>query len=149
MTPGKKNSSLTSIDMQTKNKQPDKKQLREFGLLTGAILACLFGLFFPWLFERGYPLWPWIVAGALWSWALLLPATLAPVYRLWMLLGQGLGWINSRIILGIMFYLIVLPTGLLMRMFRKDPMMRKFDRSGSTYRIIRSTPKKDHIERPF
>lgn len=117
--------------------------------MTGAILACLFGLFFPWLFERSYPAWPWFVAAILWSWALLLPTTLAPVYRFWMALGHGLGWVNTRIILGIMFYLIVLPTGLIMRILGKDPLMRKFDKTGKTYRIVRSAPKKDHIERPF
>ena len=118
--------------MNTTNTPPTKKVLKEFGLITGAILVILFGLFFPWLFEHKYPLWPWFVAGILWLWALVLPATLIQVYRAWMAIGHGLGWINSRIILGIMFYLIILPIGLTMRLFGKDPMARKFDNTQAT-----------------
>ena len=43
----------------------DRKGLRQFGIVTGGILAGLFGLFFPWLLEHSYPYWPWIVGGLL------------------------------------------------------------------------------------
>ena len=43
----------------------DRKGLRDFGLSTGGIVAALFGIFFPWLLERPWPLWPWIVLGLL------------------------------------------------------------------------------------
>ena len=39
----------------------DKKGLREFAIVTGAILALIFGILLPWIFERPYPYWPWIV----------------------------------------------------------------------------------------
>ena len=135
--------------MKHTNIQPTKKVLREFGLITGAILVVLFGLFFPWLFEHNFPFWPWIVAGILWIWALVLPATLKGVYRAWMAIGHGLGWINSRIILGIMFYLIILPTGLIMRLVGKDPMARTLDKSQNTYRVTTTVRTKEHVERPF
>ena len=50
--------------------EPDRKGLRESGLVTGGILAGLFGLFFPWLLETGIPLWPWLVGAVLALWAL-------------------------------------------------------------------------------
>ena len=40
----------------------DRKGLREFGLTTGALIAAIFGLFFPWLLSVHIPLWPWILA---------------------------------------------------------------------------------------
>ena len=43
----------------------DAAGLRRFALVTGAILAVLFGVLLPWLFGFGFPLWPWIVAGVL------------------------------------------------------------------------------------
>lgn len=128
---------------------PDKKGLRNFGLTTGAIAAVLFGLLLPWIFGHGFPLWPWIVAGVLAAWALLAPATLRQVYRAWMAVGHVLGWINTRIILGLVFYLVVLPAGGMMRIFRKDPMARRFEARAPTYRVPSIDHAKNHLERPF
>ena len=82
----------------------DRKGLREFGLVTGAIVAGLFGLFFPWLLETGLPAWPWAVGGGLGLWALVAPASLRPVYRTWMRLGLALSRITTPLILGVVFY---------------------------------------------
>jgi len=56
---------------------------------------------------------------------LALPALLKPVYIIWMRFAFILGWINTRIILFILFYLIFTPLGLLMRLFRIDLLERK------------------------
>jgi len=127
----------------------DKKPLRNFGLLTGTIISVLFGLLLPWIFSHDIPLWPWIVAGILWVWAMLSPLTLMPVYRIWMRIGYGLGWINSRIILGVMFYIIFLPSGLIMRLVGKDPMARTLNVNQDSYRVPHTLRNKNHVERPF
>ncbi|MGH8602955.1 MAG: SxtJ family membrane protein, partial [Gammaproteobacteria bacterium] len=88
---------------------PSTDELRRFGLITAAIVALLFGVVLPWLFDHALRLWPWIVAGVLSGWALVWPRTLFPIYRAWMAIGQVLGWINSRIILGLMFYVMIMP----------------------------------------
>ncbi len=135
--------------MVLKNATPDAIFLRKFGLTTGAITIVLFGGLLPWIFGHGFPLWPWIVAGILGAWALLIPATLFPVYRAWMAIGHVLGWVNSRIILGIMFYIVILPAAVIMRVFGKDPMSRRFDVNASTYRVTSTDQSKNHLERPF
>ncbi len=128
----------------------DKKGLRRFGITTGAIIVVLFALFFPWVFEvKTMPLWPWIVAGLLWTPALLTPSVLRPVYTVWMKIGHAIGWVNTRIILGVIFYVLVLPMGLLMRLFGNDPMARKLDKSVSSYRIKSVSDPKDRLEKPF
>jgi len=127
----------------------DRNVLREFGLVTGGITGGLFGLLLPWLFSRPYPLWPWVICILLVSWALLLPATLGPLYRGWMKVGHLLGWINSRIILGIMFYLVILPIALLMRLAGKDTMSRRLDSEAQSYRVQSPKPSKNHLEKPF
>ena len=127
----------------------DAAGLREFGLVTAAILALLFGLFFPWLLEIRTPVWPWGVAGVLASWALIHPASLKPVYYTWMRIGLVMGAISSRIVLSIVFYLIFTPVGWVMRFKGHDPMNRNFDPGASTYRKQTEQRKIQHMERPF
>ena len=131
------------------NRNPDKKELRNFGFILGTMTAVVFGLFLPWLFDHNFPRWPWIFCGIMFSWALLLPVTLKPVYLVWMTIGQALGWVNTRIILSIMFYLIILPVGLIMRLAGKDPMARSLTKEQKSYRITSPVPDKKHVERPF
>ena len=78
-----------------------------------------------------------------------MPAALRPVYTTWMKIGHGIGWVNTRIILGVLFYVIVLPMGLIMRLFGKDPMARKRDESASSYRIESVSEAKDRLEKPY
>ena len=125
------------------------QELRKFGFTTGAIVAVLFGLLLPWLFNHGYPYWPWILAGVLWLWAIIAPATLKPVYNGWMKVGHVLGWINTRIILGLMFFTVFFIAGLILKILGKDPMSRKIDKSAESYRVPSHVHNKDHVERPF
>ena len=128
----------------------DNAGLRKFGLTTGAIIVILFVFFFPWVFDvSSAPRWPWIIMAALWLPALFMPGILRPVYSTWMKIGQGLGWINTRIILGILFYVLILPMGLIMRLFGNDPMARKCDKSASSYRIKSVSEEKDRLEKPY
>jgi hypothetical protein len=131
------------------NRNPDRKELRNFGLITGALTAGLFGLALPLLFAHGFPKWPWPVAVVLIAWALAAPATLKPVYLAWMTIGQALGWLNTRIIMTVMFYLIILPVGLLRRLARKDPMARTMSPGEKSYRVPSSVPDRKHLEKPF
>ena len=128
----------------------DNAGLRKFGLTTGAIIVALFAFFFPWIFDMvNMPMWPWIMAGVLWLPALLMPAVLRPVYTTWMKIGHGIGWVNTRIILGVLFYALVLPMGLIMRLFGNDPMTRKRDESAASYRKESVSEAKDRLEKPY
>ena len=128
----------------------DDKGLRKFGLTTGAIIVVLFALFFPWVFDATTrPIWPWVVASLLWAPALVIPSVLRPVYTTWMKVGHGIGWVNTRIILGVVFFVLILPMGLIMRLFGKDPMARKMDNSATSYRIESVSEPKERLEKPF
>jgi hypothetical protein len=127
----------------------DKKGLREFGLLTGGIIALLFGLILPLLWGHNLPLIPWIIAGVLMSLGLVIPNSLAPIYQGWMRVGQVLAWINSRIILGIIFFIIVTPMALIMRIIKRDPLNRKFEFRLETYRISSQIKNKVSMEKPY
>lgn len=127
----------------------DEKGLRNFGLKTGLIFIALFGLFLPIVFRRPLPLWPWGIAFFLGFPALFLPVMLKPIYFIWMKVGLALGWINTRIILSIIFYIVIFPIGLLMRMAGPDKMSRKFDREIGSYRTISNPISRNKMEVPF
>lgn len=136
-------------NLSIKIENPGNRELRKFGLVTGVIVAVLFGLLLPWIFNYSWPTWPWIVSGISCFWGMAHPGSLFVVYRMWMKFGHIAGWINTRIILGIMFYFIFFPTGILMRLISKDPMARKLDSTAESYRIVSESLDKNHIERPF
>jgi Saxitoxin biosynthesis operon protein SxtJ len=124
------------------------KELRKFGLITAAMLILFFDLLIPWIWDIARPVWPLYPAGILVTLALIIPAALGPFYTIWMRFALVLGWINTRIILGLIFYLIFLPFGIVMRMFN-DPMRRKFDQAAESYRVSSNPTKPENMERPF
>lgn len=129
--------------------QVTKKDLRQFGVIMGIFIVLFFGLLIPWIWSIAFPTWPWIAAAVFVVPALIIPVVLKPVYIVWMKFAHVLGWINTRLLLSIVFYLIVMPIGIIMRLFGKDPMHRRFDKSTDSYRIKSKQPSVDHLEKPF
>jgi len=124
------------------------KELRKFGLVTAGMLILFFDLLIPWIWGISRPVWPLYPAVILVSMALIIPAALGPVYTIWMRFAEALGWVNTRIILGLIFFVIFFPFGMVMRMFN-DPMRRKFDPAADSYRVSSNPTKPENMERPF
>ena len=99
-------------------------ELRQFGLLFGAILVLLFGLLLPFFIGYSFPLWPWVVALLFTVSALFAPTALTPFYRGWMRFGLIAGFINTRIIMFVLYYALFVPTGLVMKLFGRDALAR-------------------------
>ena len=133
----------------TVNTNPDKQELRKFGLVFAGMFILIFGLLLPWIWDKSSPMWPWIVAAVFIAAALLVPMALGPVYRLWMKIGHVLGWINTRIILGIMFFFIFAPVALVLRLLGKDMLRRRLDTTATSYRIASEQLPRDRMERPY
>ncbi|ERT06481.1 putative sxtJ [Lyngbya aestuarii BL J] len=128
----------------------DKKGLREFGLTTGGIFAGLFGFVLPLVFRHWPPpVWPWILGSILAVWALIIPGTLDPIYHGWMRVGLVLSGINTRIILGMVFYVMMTPMALIKRIFGSDAMQRELNPNLSTYRVGSQVRNRESMERPF
>jgi len=126
--------------------------LRKFGFIMGGMFALIFGLIFPWLGDKTFetwPIWPFIVTAVFWVIAIVAPQILRPVNDIWVKVGNVLGFINSRIILGVMFFVMIFPIGMLLKLFGKDSMDRKLDKKTDTYRKISKVRNKEHLEKPF
>ena len=144
----------------------DRKGLRDFGVVTGLIIIVLFGLVFPWLFAgirlfHAYDFWgtlepavtalrwPFLLGGLLVVWGLLAPMSLQGVYRTWMKFGLMMSLVMTPLIMGIVFYLVFAPIGLVMRMMGKDSMARKLDDTADSYRVISKQNPIKNLEKPF
>lgn len=115
-----------------------RRQLREFGLLIGLAFPLLLGWLLPALHGAPFRIWTlWVAIPAL-VLGLLAPRLLARPYQGWMALGHGLGWVNSHIILGAVFVVVLQPIALLMRLLGYDPLRRR-RRPASSYREQRTT----------
>jgi hypothetical protein len=127
---------------------PSVRQWRSFGLLVGGVFAVLGS--WRWAL-RGESPRPVLLALAVFLIlpALVYPPLLAQPYRAWMALGHALGWINTRIILTIVFYGIFMPIGLVMRAFGRDPMRRRFDPGAASYRQEREARPGSHMHHQF
>jgi hypothetical protein len=125
-----------------------KETLRSFGLMVGGVFALI--ALWPVIMRGGDArLWALIPAVLLMVPALLWPTSLSRVYRGWMALGNVLGWINTRVILGAVFYLVVTPIGAVRRLLGKDPMGIKSKGAVESYRVLRKARSASHLKRQY
>lgn len=128
---------------------PARPDLRNFGLLFGSIVAVLFGLLLPYIFNHSYPIWPWYFLGVFFSCAFILPIILKPIYYGWMFFGLIMSRITTPLLMGLVFFTVVFPMGLVMRLFKSDPLGLRFDPNKETYRIKSDKIDKDNLNKPF
>jgi len=101
------------------------KQLREFGLFVGISFPTLFGFILPLISGHSFAGWTFYIGFPLAFLALVKPDLLNKPYKLWISFGNLLALINSRLILGLVFILILQPISLLMKFFAYDPLKLK------------------------
>jgi len=108
-----------------------KKELRKFGITVGAVFAVLGGV----LFWKHSALAPYLsaVAALLIMIGLALPRLLRPLYIAWMSLAVVLGFFMSRLILTVLFGVVFVPAGMVMRLLHKDPLRQRFDSQAHSY----------------
>jgi Saxitoxin biosynthesis operon protein SxtJ len=127
----------------------DRKGLREFGLMTGAVVVGIFGLVLPWMLDLDWPAWPWVVAAPLWLLALAQPSWLRRVYRGWMRFGLLASRVTTPLLLGIVFFFMISPIAMVRRLRGEDPMQRTLDPHRDSYRVQSTRNPRDKLERPF
>ena len=101
------------------------KQLRDFGKIVGLGLPIFVGFIIPFLTGHSFAIWTIFVGLIIFTVGIIKPSLLFFPYKYWMLIGNLLGWINSRLILGLVFILVLQPISILMKIFRYDPLKLK------------------------
>jgi len=98
-----------------KNIKTNKEEIRKFGFLIGGVLIAI-SIFMLWKTFNQYQL-VFIIGISFVLMGYFIPRILKPIYIIWMTFATILGWIMTRVILTILFYLIVTPIGLIARIF--------------------------------
>ena len=102
-----------------------KKKLRQFGFLICFTFPFLIGWFLPLLGGHPFRVWTLFISMPAGILGILRPGLLLYPYRAWMKLGHILGWVNSRIILGLVFFIVLQPIAFIMRIFGHNPLKTK------------------------
>ena len=111
---------------------------RSFGIVFAVVFAII-GLLPLWNGEN-IRIWALVITGLFLAAALIYPKMLGPLNRIWFQFGLLLHKIVSPLIMGLIFFGAVMPTGLLMRLFGKKPLDLDFDPSLQSYWIHRTPP---------
>jgi hypothetical protein len=130
----------------------DIPALKEFARSMMWAFPLIFMGLLPWLFDAAVPWWPVALSGVLMVLYVLYPPGLYYPYRVWMAIASVLGWINTRLVLGMAFYCLLMPMGLFMRSIGKLQYTTKHDSpaNGKSYWIKRTDKlDKDNLENPF
>jgi hypothetical protein len=122
------------------------RQGRNFGLTVGFAFLGLGGL--AWWRGR----WPvaevfWVVAGLLLLAALIVPARLGPVERAWMRLARLMSRITTPVLIGVVYFVVITPIGLLMRFVGRNPLTSR--RHGDTLWVDRGEARRSDLRRQF
>jgi len=128
----------------------EKRDLRNFGLTIGIALGLLGGLLW-WKGKDTYTVFI-ILSCAFIFFGLVLPAALKPLQKVWMILAVVMGWFMTRVILGVLFFLVFMTISLISKLlFRKQFLDLKINKSAKSYWIRRESKPFDvkNYERQF
>ncbi len=122
---------MISILEDIRNIRSGRKELREFGLTMGAVLMLVSGLA---LWRGKGPIVHLLIAGLLFmGFGVVWPALLKPFQKAWMALSAVIGFFMSCAILAILFYCVITPIGVMMRLFGKDVLDQRISRDRLSY----------------
>lgn len=120
---------------------------RSFGLVFSAVFAVV--ALWPLLDGGGVRVWAAIAAVVFVLAALVYPAVLKPLNFVWFKFGLLLHKIVNPIIMGMLFYLTIMPIGLIMRLSGKDILNLRIDKAARTYWIKRESPEPNSLRNQF
>ena len=117
------------------------KEYKKFGITMGIVMFLISGF----LYWKDYSsLTYFFIAGIVFFIAaFLLPKALKYLYNIWMTFAAIMGYIMSRVILSIIFFILFTPVGLVTRLIGKDLIKEKWDKNADSYWILRDDTKFD------
>ncbi len=121
------------MELTDRNREPTAFDLKVFGLIAGGIITFIGFLVMRRTTTLVAPGIIWGMAAALVVVYYAIPNVRRLLYLGWMRVFYPIGWVVSHLLLAIVYYLVLTPIGLVMRLFGGDPMHRGFDRSAKSY----------------
>lgn len=118
------------------------KTLKDFSYLVGIGIPLIFGFVIPKLTGHEVRIWTFVIGLILILLGQINADLLKPFYRSWMFLGEILGWLNSRIILALVYLLVLQPIAIIMKLLKYDP-LRKNKKQSKSYREKKKDKKID------
>jgi hypothetical protein len=122
------------------NRHPSTRELRQFAAIwLPAFVAVVGGLIW---YRTGSIAWAsvaWLPGVALSVACWLAPSFARRVFIGWMTAAWPIGWLVSHLLLAAVYYLVMTPIGLTLRLAGRDPLHRHFDREAKTYWVPRAT----------
>ena len=140
---------ISDVRVELRSLKRTPKELRKFAYLVGSVFILIGGAGF-------FKHWDVLVVAALWGAGLILllggllnPRSLERLYAVWMGIAFALGWVVSRAILILLFYLVITPIGMLARLFGKKFIDITFPQAVESYWISRQNSKRINYEKMF
>ena len=127
----------------------DRKDLRHYGLGLALLVVLVFWGLLPWLGDRPRPVWPLGVGGALAALALAWPLAVYPVYRALLPVARVLGVVNTWLLLGAVFFGILLPVGWVLRRIGRLQYRVGFNTEAASFRVEVVPDRAVRLEEPF
>ena len=109
---------------------------RNFGLVFFVVFLIV--SLWPLTYEEPIRIWLVIISMVFLILGLMNSELLTPLNKLWFKFGMILGAIIAPIVMGIIFFLVVTPTGFIMNIVGKDLLQKKYDKKKGTYWIKRN-----------
>lgn len=140
---------ISDVREEIKNLDSSSVSLKKFGVWVGVVFMFISVFLF---FRTVYPA-AGLICGLFAAFLILSGIIYSPflkrIYIIWMTAAFTLGWFMSRLLLSIIFFVIITPTGLVLRIFKKDLMNIRQREERVTYWIKRDTEKKIDYEKMY
>ena len=145
---------MNKLNLKQHKNKPTETELKEFALTISWAFPLFFSVILPWLFNYAWQVWPFVISLVLMSLYLVKPAWLWLPHRIWMTIAGAIGWFNTRVILGLCFYLLIAPIGFILRIFGKlqykNSISEKSSQNApSNYVKVEAKSDKKNLEYPF
>ncbi len=123
----------------TRHTITEKSSEKSFGVIF-SIVFLIVSLFPPLINSEGLRIWALVVSAIFLLLAFLGPKVLVLPNKLWFKFGLLIGSIVAPIVMAFIYFVTVLPTGLIMRLLGKDLLKQKLDKNAKSYWVKRSEP---------
>ena len=116
----------------------EQSSVKSFGVVFSIVFLIV--ALYPLINSEGLRIWALVVSIIFFLLAFLAPKILVLPNKLWFKFGLLIGSIVAPIVMAFVYFVTVLPTGLIMRLLGKDLLKQKLDKNAKSYWVKRSEP---------